>query len=376
MPRYGVIYIAHNPRDGADMFKVGKTERSVQERMAELTADTSNIGTYATKAIFVVTDVDAAEKACHKRLKRYRVQPNREFFNLKLDRLVQAVEEETSPFSASDVIPEPSSAKPSPSRPRSTLEKIEAVKQNRANAEEQFEKATEDAEADLEKSVAVIREKVLAIRDQLSDFDFLTWKIPSTFEEVKEGKGRGTICSVMFHSRFSGEPPVLKLSDLRGGPYGEPDLSRAVEEPKAKHRDMLKSENWELVEWKEVDDGRYGRVEINGRIDRLLKDSGGGRVRLVFGVGTESIKYDDYHNSWKEHYSEHLFSNPEEALEVFEGLIIVNSTQPAVDVRTLGEMSTPRRGRTFQKVRDRGIYFFKTTLPEDEDNLLDDLLDE
>ncbi len=65
MPRYGAIYIAHNPRDGEDIFKVGKTDRSVAERMAELTADTSNIGTYTAKAAFVVTDVDAAEKACH-----------------------------------------------------------------------------------------------------------------------------------------------------------------------------------------------------------------------------------------------------------------------------------------------------------------------
>ena len=103
MPRYGAIYIAHNPRDGVDMFKVGKTERSVAERMAELTADTSNIGTYTAKAAFVVTDVDAAEKACHRRLKRYRVQPNREFFKLELRQLVTAVEEEVLPFTAQNL---------------------------------------------------------------------------------------------------------------------------------------------------------------------------------------------------------------------------------------------------------------------------------
>jgi hypothetical protein len=27
--KYGVIYVAHNPRDGENLYKVGKTERSV-----------------------------------------------------------------------------------------------------------------------------------------------------------------------------------------------------------------------------------------------------------------------------------------------------------------------------------------------------------
>ena len=369
MPRYGAIYIAHNPRDGEDMFKVGKTERSVQERMVELTADTSNIGTYTAKAIFVVTDVDAAEKACHKRLQRYRVQPNREFFNLKLDRLAQAVEEETKPFSACDVIPQPSTTKPPPSRPISTLEKIEARKQDRDKAEDQFEESAREAQTELEKSFAVIHEKVLAIRDELSDLDFLTWHIPSTFEEVKEAKGRGTICSVMFHSKFSGEPPILKVSGLRGGIYGEPDLSRVLEGPKKRHHSFSEDEDWEFVEWKEVDDGRYGRVDINCHVHKFPKDSGGGLVGLVFEVRTARIEYDDYRNSWKDHYGERRFSNPQEALEVFEELIIVNSAQRAVDVRTIGEIETTRRGHTFQKVRDRGYSFFKDALPEDEDDL-------
>ena len=35
---YGAIYIAHNPRDGENTYKVGKAERTVEDRMKELTA--------------------------------------------------------------------------------------------------------------------------------------------------------------------------------------------------------------------------------------------------------------------------------------------------------------------------------------------------
>jgi hypothetical protein len=63
--KYGAIYVAHNPRDGENLYKVGKTERIVKERMKELTGSTSNLGAYSALASFVVVGVDEAEKACH-----------------------------------------------------------------------------------------------------------------------------------------------------------------------------------------------------------------------------------------------------------------------------------------------------------------------
>lgn len=71
---YGAIYVAHNDRDGDNIFKVGKTVRAVSHRMRELTSATSNIGEYKAIAFFVVDDVDGAERACHRRLQKYRVQ--------------------------------------------------------------------------------------------------------------------------------------------------------------------------------------------------------------------------------------------------------------------------------------------------------------
>lgn len=70
---YGAICIAHNPRDGDNTFKVGKTERIVEERMKDLTSSTSNLGTYTARAYFVVCDIDAAEQVCHRALSPYRV---------------------------------------------------------------------------------------------------------------------------------------------------------------------------------------------------------------------------------------------------------------------------------------------------------------
>jgi hypothetical protein len=91
MARYGAIYIAHNPQDGERVYKVGLTTRSVQERMNDLTSETSNIGRYEALGHIVVSDVETAEAACHKRLIQHRVQTNREFFEADLRDVVVSV---------------------------------------------------------------------------------------------------------------------------------------------------------------------------------------------------------------------------------------------------------------------------------------------
>lgn len=366
MPKYGAIYIAHNPRDGEHVFKVGKTERFVQEWMAELTAATSNIGTYTAEAVFLVWDVDAAEAACHKRLKRYRVQQNREFFELQLSRLVQAVKEETSPFSATSIIPELPSEEPLPSRPKSTLEKIEAANQQRDDAKRKFDEAVANAHLNFEKGFAVINERVKAMREELGHLDHLSWNVPSELENIGPRNWQSLTCSVQFHSKFSGEPPILKVTGLSGGIYGEPDLSRAVDMPRdIKIALITKDKDYEFIEWRELDDGRYGRVEINGRIRKREPDSDEGTAEPVFSVRATSIEYDDYHEGWKEHASDKDYSSPEEALDVFEELIVANASQSVIDVRTVGDQVEKRHGRKFTKIIDRGhSYFNSDTLAE------------
>jgi hypothetical protein len=106
MPRYGAIYIAHNPNDGENVFKVGLTTRSIKERMNELTGDTSNLGNYQEVGHVVVDDVDVAESTCHARLSALRVQKNREFFQGELKRIVNTVRESCEPHAISENLPE------------------------------------------------------------------------------------------------------------------------------------------------------------------------------------------------------------------------------------------------------------------------------
>jgi len=40
---FGAIYIARNSIDADEFYKVGKTQRTVEKRMKELTSETSNL---------------------------------------------------------------------------------------------------------------------------------------------------------------------------------------------------------------------------------------------------------------------------------------------------------------------------------------------
>ena len=105
MARFGIVYIAHNPNDGENVYKIGMSERDVDSRMAELTSETSNLGKYTAVAYFVVSDVEEAERAVHARLRHYRIQDNREFFELELSRLLPTIRTAIEPFVARDFSP-------------------------------------------------------------------------------------------------------------------------------------------------------------------------------------------------------------------------------------------------------------------------------
>lgn len=106
MPTFGAIYIAKNSRDGDDVYKVGMTQRSIEERMRELTSETSNLGEYEGIGSVIVNDVSEAEKECHSRLRHYRIQTNREFFKAPLKILISAIRLATEPYLVKDELPE------------------------------------------------------------------------------------------------------------------------------------------------------------------------------------------------------------------------------------------------------------------------------
>ncbi len=103
---FGAIYIARNSIETDEVYKVGKTQRTVEERMKELTSETSNLGKYEAIGSVVVNDIDQAEKECHLRLRNYRIQPNREFFKIPLSTLVDAIRAATEPYLVKDELPE------------------------------------------------------------------------------------------------------------------------------------------------------------------------------------------------------------------------------------------------------------------------------
>ncbi len=181
MPNFGAIYIVHNPRDGEHVYKVGKTERDVPSRIAELNADTTNLGAYSSCAFFVVSDVNAAEQACHTRLRQYRVQENREFFGLELRRLLPLVQEAVKPFLAHSFVP------PIPERDAHTSDLNDPLSERLQRQRESAIKAAgarrskeEQAKAELLARIKAWREeldtKIRVVQEAYADLDCIRWE--------------------------------------------------------------------------------------------------------------------------------------------------------------------------------------------------------
>jgi len=181
VPNFGAIYIVHNPRDGEHVYKVGKTERDVPSRIAELNADTTNLGAYSACAFFVVSDVNAAEQACHTRLSQYRVQENREFFGLELRRLLPLVQEAVKPFLAQSFVP------PIPERDANTShlnvplsERLQRQRESAIRAAEARRSKEEQAKAELLPRIKARREeldtRIRHVREAYADLDFIRWE--------------------------------------------------------------------------------------------------------------------------------------------------------------------------------------------------------
>jgi len=97
---WGIIYIVCNPTLGTDLVKIGKTNRSIDERLRELNGATTNLGKFEIVATIPTSNIDAAEAKCHSALGSLREQNNREFFRGDLERILaicQAVCEQYPP---------------------------------------------------------------------------------------------------------------------------------------------------------------------------------------------------------------------------------------------------------------------------------------
>jgi len=355
---YGAVYIAHNTRDGDSTFKVGKTERPVKERMKELTSSTSNLGAYTACAYFVVYDIDAAEQACHRALRRYRVQANREFFNIPLSRLIRIVEEQVQAYAACSFVPE----QERDNKPRGQMSAARLLKVARdihAASDWCWDDDLDSARETISEWSLLIREKALQASEELQTESTLKWDIPaSAGNEVISVHSAPPICSVTVFCLFSNEPLALWRRGIRGGRHGALDLSLAIGEPKVR---TAHGDDFEFVEWKELDDGRIGRIELIPRIDHAMTWDKEGEIPPVpkMMVRATQIEYDDYRQDFKDEYhTEKTYSDPMEAFEVFLVLIVQNAKVPQYDVRKQREDGYFRRGRTREQPRisDRGKF--------------------
>jgi len=86
----GFIYILSNELMPG-IVKIGFTERTVAERVAELSAPTGVALPYKEEASFPVTEPSKVEKAIHESLERYRVNQGREFFRMTPGEAIVAV---------------------------------------------------------------------------------------------------------------------------------------------------------------------------------------------------------------------------------------------------------------------------------------------
>ena len=87
----GYIYILSNPlMEG--LLKIGYTERTPEERVAELQG-TGVPSDFVLECAYLSKDPQGDEKAIHERLEKYRVNKKREFFRLDLDQACLVIDE-------------------------------------------------------------------------------------------------------------------------------------------------------------------------------------------------------------------------------------------------------------------------------------------
>ena len=87
----GYIYILINPSLQKNYLKIGKTERSPEDRAAEISQGTGVPTPYYVAYKHKVSDCNSAETIIHTKLKKYRVSGRREFFLFPLDEAIEVV---------------------------------------------------------------------------------------------------------------------------------------------------------------------------------------------------------------------------------------------------------------------------------------------
>lgn len=353
---YGIIYIAHNPRDGENIFKVGKTERQIHHRLKELTSSTSNLGSYQAIAYFVVNDIHQAEATCHKKLRAYRVQYNREFFEIPLEYLLQYVRAAVTPFSAVDYLPDEFIKKGNPKTKninpplRSVAQRLQKINETREEERIKIDEINNIIADALISPITNLCELARRVELEFKGNRLIKWEIPKIIDKEFTCNipiiRSHTIISVYIYSEISEQPLKLSFGAWISDGGNPVDRPKAIDEIK-----ITKNGDRPCYEWHEMDDGIIGcfdfAILVTGNIDEIH-----GLDEISFGLSlrTSEIRYTNgclghwedlgintfkfAINNW-----DFLDEKIEEVFDVLVDAIIENLTPPLVDVRLLEKNS-------------------------------------
>jgi cold shock CspA family protein len=87
----GWIYIL-STREQPEILKIGRTVRSVAERVREINSATGILVPWAARRTYRVRNAPEAEAEIHRRLGEYRIRMDREFFDMPIGRAVEIID--------------------------------------------------------------------------------------------------------------------------------------------------------------------------------------------------------------------------------------------------------------------------------------------
>jgi len=95
MNKEGLIYILSNPSFREGLIKIGRTTRSAEERAWEIYVQATGVPEkFKVEHREFTFNCIAAEEAIHEKLKKYRVNEFREFFDLDIEEAIETIRQE------------------------------------------------------------------------------------------------------------------------------------------------------------------------------------------------------------------------------------------------------------------------------------------
>jgi len=91
-PDPGVIYLMRSPSNDVDIYKIGLTQRTPEERSRELSG-TGTALPFEVLANWTVGNCAKVEAEVHRRLSAFRLNPRREFFRADLGVIIETIQE-------------------------------------------------------------------------------------------------------------------------------------------------------------------------------------------------------------------------------------------------------------------------------------------